>query len=152
MIPILTLAQARLPEISPGFLTSWLAVFLLFGGLMIMLLSAAVMTMNLLEKLRAKKKEATAIEPNPLQVQEVQPLATRAELVSMENRLTARIKEVETDLASDRNETREETGRLHGRIDELVDTAAETKGILGGVKDNTDMLITLLLKKGAAAH
>lgn len=146
-LPIL--AQARLPEIAPEFLTSWLAVFLLLGGLLIMMLSGAVMLMNLLEKLRAKKKEATAIEPNPLQVQEVETLATRAELAAMGASLEADIEALKKAIDGERNVARQANGTLHKRVDEVVEGLSEAKGLLTGVKDNTDLLLSMLLNKPA---
>jgi hypothetical protein len=145
------LSQSRLPEIDPSFFTSWLAVLLLFGGFCLMILTGFVTWLNLVEKLRSRnkgdKKEALEISPNPLQVQEVEMLATRSELAAMGASLEADIEALKKAIDGERNVARTANGTIHKRIDEVVETLAETKGLMTGVKDNTDLLLSMLLNK-----
>lgn len=146
MISIAFLAQSRLPEISPEFFSSWIAVLLLGGGFVVMILSGIAMTLTIVEKLKAKKTPVVEMSPNPMQVQEVEKLATKEEMMSMETRLSNKITEVENDMAEERKVARTANGTLHRRIDELVETLAETKGLLTGVKENTERLLNRQLK------
>lgn len=132
-------SQGRFGEVDPGFLRDWLIVAACIVGLVI-----AVMTM--VEKLKAKQPSKVSVSPDPLQVKEVKELATRSEMVAMERRLTEKISAVEGDIDKEQKVAREEQGKLHARIDKLTEGVAETKGILEGVKENTDLLLARSLR------
>lgn len=130
------LAQARLPEVVPDFLTSWLGVAFLFLGLVVLIL-------KVWEMLRPKLPWSL---PKPLETKEVDRLATRLELNEMGARLEADINEVRRSLDTKEAVARTENGKLHKRVDEVVETLAETKGLLIGVKENTDRLLARSMK------
>jgi Icc-related predicted phosphoesterase len=138
MIPTAPISQAKFTDVSSDTVVDVVVVICAILG-------AVFLVVSLVEKFRAKKT-STTISPDPLQVQEVKELATKAELISMEQRLTAKISAVEGDIDKEQRVAREEQGNLHRRIDELVETMAETKGLLSGVKENTDRLLARSLK------
>lgn len=137
---ILTLSQAgRFNDVEAGYIRDWMIVAGCLGGLVLLVLT-------IVEKFKVKKSTGVTLSPDPLQVQEVEKLATKAEMMAMETRLSNKIAEVEGDMAEERKVARTANGTLHRRIDELVETLAETKGLLTGVKENTERLLNRQLK------
>lgn len=134
------LAQGRFNDVEPGYIRDWLIVAGCLGGLVLLVLTIR-------EKLKDKQSTGVTISPDPLQVQEVETLATRSELAAMGASLEADIEALKKAIDGERNVARVANGTIHKRIDEVVETLAETKGLMTGVKDNTDLLLSMQLGK-----
>jgi hypothetical protein len=135
MIPLF----AQLDKLPDNYLVWWVIAF---GGLALIVQTV----LNVADRFRAKKASAMIIAPDPLRVTQVADLATRKEVEAMGARLEADINDVRRSIDQKDNTAREENGKLHHRIDEVVERLSETKGLLSGVKDNTDKLLAKLLK------
>lgn len=130
---------AQLDKVEPAFLKDWIFVFGGLFGLFWMVWSFV----------RSTKKAGpvnTILSPDPLQVQEVEKLATKAELQEMSTRLRNDIDGLRRSIDDEKRTNYTENSKLHARVDDLVETLAETKGLLIGVKENTDRLIDRLMK------
>jgi hypothetical protein len=135
MIPILS----QLDKIEPGFLRDWLVVLAAMVGLV-------VGVGLVVDRFRAKRASAMIVTPDPLQVREVKELATKAEMETLGKRLEGDIEGIRVEMRADRLAATGETRNTHHRIDALAETLAETKGLLQGVKHNTDQLLAKLMK------
>jgi predicted sugar kinase len=137
MIDLLIIAQLdKLPE---NYLVWWLIAF---GGLALIVQTV----MNVTDRFRPKKATSTMLSPDPLQVQEVEKLATKAELEMMSGHLRKDIEGLRRSIDDEKRTNFQENGKLHARVDEVVETLAETKGLLIGVKENTDRLLQRSMK------
>jgi hypothetical protein len=109
---ILTLSQARLPEIMPEFLTSWIGVFLLLGGLFLMYLT-------IVEKLKPKKTLEIR-DPFPIRFHEEVP--TRKEFDS----LVAKVGHMETSLPMIKEAIISEIHKASKETGEMIAGVAES--------------------------
>ena len=130
---------SQLEKVDPGYFRDWIIVLCCVMG-------AVLMVMNLVEKFKTKKAGHMMISPDPLQVQEVEKLATKAELQEMSGRLRSDIDGLRRSIDDEKRVNYTENSKLHHRVDELVETLAETKGLLVGVKENTDRLLARSMK------
>lgn len=137
MIPLPFIAQ--LDKVEPGFIKDWIFVF---GGLF----GLFWMVWSFVKSTKKPGPTNTVLSPDPLQVQEVEKLATKAELDAVAKDLECDIEKLRQEIGDERKVARTANGNLHKRIDELVETLAETKGLLAGVKDNTDRLLARSMK------
>jgi predicted sugar kinase len=130
---------SQIEKVDPGYFRDWIIV-------MMCVIGAVYLVVSLVEKIRAKKAASIIVAPDPLRVTQVADLATRKEVEAMGARLEADIDDVRRSIDQKENTAREENGKLHHRIDEVVEKLSETKGLLTGVKENTDKLLAKLLK------
>lgn len=137
MIPLPLIAQ--LDKVDPSFARDWIITFAALFGLF-------WMVWNFVQSAKKKPPLQAVVSPDPLQVQEVEKLATKAELDSVARTLESDIAEIHDVIGEERKIARTANGNLHKRIDELVETLAETKGLLSGVKENTDRLLARSMK------
>ncbi len=146
MILLSLIAQSRLPEISPAFFSSWIAVFLLLGGLIVMVLSGFAMSLTILEKLKAKKTPEVTLSQDPLRMKKVEELATRSELAAMAERIEADLEEVKSTAAETVKSQHEEVVAIHKRINSAVEVLDFIRGQLDGIVKNQALIMTKIFK------
>ncbi len=134
------IAQARLPEIVPEFLTSWLGVLILFGGVLLM-------GLTIWEKLRAKKAGGVIVSPDPLQVQAVESLATRAEVEALAAEIEKDLGELRADATRERAKAHAEIVAIHNRINDVAQNTAAMKGHLEEIAGTVKTLLHRALKE-----
>lgn len=137
MSPFLPIAQVKLPEIVPDFLTHWLGVLILIGGLVLMVMTIA-------EKVRAKSPAKADIVNDPLRTQNVPELATKAELV-------AGLSELEKDITQLRHEAAERETRRNGEIVKLhdrINLVAENTSSIRGRLDEIALSLHEMVRRG----
>jgi len=142
----LLLAQSRLPEITPAFFSSWIAVFLLLGGLIVMVLSGFAMSLTILEKLKAKKTPEVTLTQDPMRVQKVAHLATRSELEEISGRIEADIKEVKDVAGKSASEQEARIVLIHNRVNKMAEGLDFMRGSLTEIANNQRLLMEKLLK------
>ena len=135
----MTFIISQLDKVEPAFLKDWIFVF---GGLF----GLFWMVWSFVKSTKKAGPTSTVISPDPLQVQEVEKLATKAELQEMSQRLRGDIDGLRRSIDDEKRTNYSENSKLHKRVDEVVETLAETKGLLIGVKENTDRLLERSMK------
>lgn len=135
------LSQARLPEIMPEFLTSWLGVFILLGGLLLMYLT-------IVEKLKPKKVMEIR-DPFPVRFHEEVP--TRKEFDS----LVAKVGHMETSLPlikeaiiSEIHKSSEKTAAM---INEVAENAREKRAVLHEKQNRLTSRVAVLEAKAGVS-
>lgn len=99
------------------------------------------------EKKGAKEARSVTVENQPLQVTSTVPLATKAELESLEARLTTELSKIEGALTSERAVARIANGNLHARIDKSTEQLAEVKGEIKGIAENISRLLDIAMNR-----
>lgn len=150
MISIALLAQSRLPEISPQFFSSWFAVFLLLGGLCLMILTGFVTWLNLMEKLKARnkgdKKDGIEVSPNPLNIQKVPTLATREELEHIKRDIDADLSAMREAMMESERKSHGEVVAIHNRINQVAENTSAMKGRLDEIAQSLHELVKRSMK------
>jgi hypothetical protein len=140
MIPAFhTLSQARLPEIAPEFLSSWLGVLILFGGFVLMALT-------IWEKVKKKSPGAVIITPDPLQIEKVKALATVDSVNEMSARIEGEIEEMKNTSSVERAKSHLDINKLHDRINLVAASIDKVTGQLNEIAENQRLLMARFLK------
>lgn len=137
MISVSLLSQARLPEIMPEFLTSWLGVFILLGGLLLMYLT-------IIEKLKPKKALEIR-DPFPVRFHEEVP--TRKEFDSLVNKVVhmeTSLPQIKEAIIREIHESSKETAKM---INEVAEHARERRAEIHTKHNMLDNRVSVLEAK-----
>lgn len=97
-----------------------------------------------------RERTSTRIEGQPISVELVETLATKAEMRDLEGRLVAEIKKLEGVISGERAVARTAVGNLHARIDKTAEGLAATTATMTQLNANLNRVLDLLLKRPTA--
>lgn len=139
MITSLFIAQT-FTNVDPAFLRDWLIVLCCIGG-------TVYLAMNLVEKFRAKKATAMVVTPDPLNIQQVEKLATRSELEAIKREIDADNMALREAVAESERKSHQDIVAIHNRINTVAENTSAMKGRLDEVAVSLHELVRLSMGK-----
>jgi hypothetical protein len=140
MMPLSHLAQIRMPEVKADD-------FFTFLGCVVLVLLIWALVLNIRGQMKKKEAGPVSVEGQPLQVMEVDALATKKEVEAMVRRFETDIAELKHDMETDRAAVKDDVVALHKRLDPIATNTAAIKGQLEQISANQALIMQQVLSK-----
>lgn len=125
---------AQLDKLPDNYLTWWLIAL---GGVALLVQTA----LNIVDRVKGRRPSSIELQPDPIRIEQMKQLANKDELTQLGHALEADIEQIRQAMSEERKVARDAHGNLHKRIDDLAEAVAEMKGLISGIKENTDRLL-----------